>query len=119
VAHTPRYAYTAVDLGTFGGPDTFQTPGRPLTNSGSAIATADTSTPDPYNPICFADCFVSPGLEWQHGQIHDLNTLVAPGTVARSPGSRKQADHDRPPRAARNAVTPETADSAARNRRPD
>jgi probable HAF family extracellular repeat protein len=69
----PRY--TVVDLGTFGGPSSFQTAGRPLTNGGAAIGYADTSTPDPFAPICFTDCFVAPGFVWQHGALTDLGAL--------------------------------------------
>jgi probable HAF family extracellular repeat protein len=75
------FPYTLIDLGTFGGPNSFQNyPGRSLTNGGSAIGEADTSTPDPNAPICFADCFISPGFEWQHEQKTSLGALPGPNS---------------------------------------
>jgi probable HAF family extracellular repeat protein len=70
-----------VDLGTFGGPNSFQNyPGQSLTNGGSAIGEADTSTLDPNAPVCFADCFIAPGFEWQQGQLTNLGALPGPNS---------------------------------------
>jgi probable HAF family extracellular repeat protein len=76
-----QFPYTIVDLGTFGGPNGFQNaPGRSLTNNGSAIGEADTATPDPNAPLCFSDCFISPGFEWEHGQLTNLGALPGPNS---------------------------------------
>jgi probable HAF family extracellular repeat protein len=75
------YPYTLVDLGTFGGPNSFQNyPGRSLTDHGTAIGEADTSVADPNAPICFADCTVSPAFEWRNGQLTDLGALPGPNS---------------------------------------
>jgi probable HAF family extracellular repeat protein len=76
-----RYPYTVVDLGTFGGPNSQQNPGRSLLNDGTAIgANADTPVPDPNAPICFSDCYVSPAFEWLHGQLLNLGALPGPNS---------------------------------------
>jgi probable HAF family extracellular repeat protein len=75
------YPYTLVDLGTFGGPNSFQNyPGRSLTDDGTAIGEADTSVADPNAPICFADCTVSPAFEWRNGHLTDLGALPGPNS---------------------------------------
>jgi probable HAF family extracellular repeat protein len=74
-----EYPYTLVDLGTFGGPNSFQnSPGRSLTDDGTAIGEADTAQADPNAPTCFSDCNVSPGFEWRHGRLTDLGALPGP-----------------------------------------
>lgn len=75
------YPYTLVDLGTLGGPNSFQNyPGQSLTDNGTAIGEADTSAADPNAPICFADCTISPAVEWSHGQLTDLGALPGPNS---------------------------------------
>jgi probable HAF family extracellular repeat protein len=75
------YAYTLVDLGTLGGPNSFQNaPGQSLTDYGTAIGEADTSVADPNAPICFADCTISPAFEWQNGHLTDLGALPGPNS---------------------------------------
>jgi probable HAF family extracellular repeat protein len=70
------HSYTLVDLGTFGGPNSFQNyPGRSLNDDGTAIGEADTTTADPNAPDCFADCTVSPAFEWRQGKLVDLGAL--------------------------------------------
>lgn len=77
-----RYPYTLVDLGTLGGPNSFQNyPGRSLTENGAAIGAADTPQPDPRAPSCFGDCTISPAAEWRHGQLTDLGALPGPNNA--------------------------------------
>jgi probable HAF family extracellular repeat protein len=78
-----HHHYQLIDLGTFGGPNS----GFPenfldfaggaavqvLSNQGTAIAVADTSTPD---PLCFFDdCFQPSALEWRPRKLTNLGTL--------------------------------------------
>jgi probable HAF family extracellular repeat protein len=74
----PRYRL--IDLGTFGGGNSFIPSGPPLlkvlNNQGAVIAFADTSTPDPYSPICLSpDCLVMHALKWENGVKTDLGAL--------------------------------------------
>jgi hypothetical protein len=60
---TPRYSYKLIDLGTFGGPISYQSANfegsRILNNAGVVSSYADTTAPDPFAPdFCFdADCW--------------------------------------------------------------
>jgi probable HAF family extracellular repeat protein len=74
-----HHRYRLVDVGTFGGPDSYFTFGVGLNNRGEAAGAAATPTPDPFNPICiFPDCFVGHTFRWQDGVLTDLGAL--PGT---------------------------------------
>ena len=69
--------YKLIDLGTFGGPNNVGggviPPGpNQLTNQGTVVAGADTSTPD---PNCFIDCFVNHAYRFREGVLEDLGTL--------------------------------------------
>jgi probable HAF family extracellular repeat protein len=75
------YPYTLVDLGTFGGPNGFQNYPGALTEDGTAIGEADTPAADPNAPICFSDCNISPGFEWQHGRLTELPALPGPNSA--------------------------------------
>ena len=74
----PRYKL--IDLGTFGGPassfaNQFGFYGI-LNNKGTAVGWANTSTPDPFDPFCFApNCFVSHAFQAKDGALTDLGTL--------------------------------------------
>ena len=75
--HTP---YKLIDLGTFGGPNSFFAgpfpPAEDVNDAGTAIGTADTSIRDPFFPFCFTDdCFVSHAFKWQNGTLTDLGVL--------------------------------------------
>jgi probable HAF family extracellular repeat protein len=77
--HANHHRYKLIDIGTFGGPDSYFTFGVGLNNRGVAAGAAATSAPDPFNPICiFPDCFVGHAFKWDHGVVTDLGAL--PGT---------------------------------------
>jgi probable HAF family extracellular repeat protein len=85
-AQHPRYKL--IDLGTFGGPNSFFAGPDPdaqdVNNRGLAMGGADTLVPDPYTPNCFGDCYVSHAFKWENGALIDLGVL--PG------GSSSDAD---------------------------
>lgn len=71
--------YKFVDLGTFGGPQSYtQGYDEIVNNQGKAVGWADTPTKDPFPKACFnPDCFVSHGFSWQkHGPKVDLGALA-------------------------------------------
>jgi probable HAF family extracellular repeat protein len=77
--HHGHHHYQAVDMGTFGGPNSSY--GQPppterlLNNSGAAVGGADTSTPD---PLCIGfnfDCYLAYGFKWQDGITNKLDAL--------------------------------------------
>ena len=77
---TNQPSYRLIDLGTLGGAWSFVPSGPPLlkvlNNQGAVIALADTSTPDPYSPICLSpDCLVMHALKWGNGIKTDLGAL--------------------------------------------
>jgi probable HAF family extracellular repeat protein len=84
--HAPGHnRYALVDLGTFGGPQSYlnyarvNSPSKVLTNQGVVAGWADTPTPDPFPSLCFnPDCFVSHAFQWENGVLTDLGAL-APG----------------------------------------
>ncbi len=79
-----RHKYKLIDVGTFGGPNSFLNDGFPpisqdLNNRGKVVGEAETSTPDPYAPNCFtSDCVVTHGFDWHEGVLTDLGTLTGP-----------------------------------------
>jgi len=72
-----HHRYKLVDIGTFGGPDSYFIFGVGLNGRGQAAGAAATPTPDPF-PICIFDCFVGHTFLWQDGVATDLGAL--PGT---------------------------------------
>jgi probable HAF family extracellular repeat protein len=69
-----HHRYKLVDIGTFGGPDSYFIFGVGVNNRGQAAGAAATPTPDPY-PICIFDCFVGHTFLWQDGVATDLGSL--------------------------------------------
>jgi len=65
-----RRHYTLVDLGTFGGPNSFVIGSTPMNNNGTVVGVADTSV---FDPIC--GCFAYHAFKWQDGALTDLGTL--------------------------------------------
>jgi uncharacterized membrane protein len=78
--------YRLVDLGTLGGPNSYQPFGfvdrfqteASLSAGGTFAGWADTSAADPFAPVCFFDCFVDHAFQWKDGIRTDLGAL--PGT---------------------------------------
>jgi probable HAF family extracellular repeat protein len=82
--------YRLVDLGTLGGPSSYQPFGyggtddflteQSLSFGGTFAGWADTGAVDPYAPNCFFDCFVDHAFQWKDGARTDLGALPgAPG----------------------------------------
>ena len=72
--------YKLIDLGTFGGPQSYvNIPNgyAPVLNDRRTVTGwADTSTPDPYPSFCFnQDCFVSHAFQSRMGDLTDLGVL--------------------------------------------
>jgi probable HAF family extracellular repeat protein len=81
-----HHRFKLIDMGTFGGPQSYfdpnsgQTIGSSsplLNNRGTVTGFADTSMPDRFAPnFCFvADCFVTHVFQWQNGAVTDLRAL--------------------------------------------
>lgn len=87
--HNPKHPhYKLVDMGTFGGPQSY-IPNyigfafSILDNQGVLIGSADTSLPDPFPNFCFTDCFVSHTfLAEEDGELTDLGALPGGGSSA-------------------------------------
>jgi probable HAF family extracellular repeat protein len=74
--HERHHRYKLVDVGTFGGPDSYFTFGVGVNNQGQAAGGASTPTPDPFFPNCiFPDCFVGHAFLWRDGVATDLGAL--------------------------------------------
>jgi probable HAF family extracellular repeat protein len=80
--HRIHHTYKLVDLGTLGGPNSYNEsiPPQIIINLGGvAAAYADTSAPDPYYPNCFTfslvNCVVNHAFVWQRGVVTDLGSL--------------------------------------------
>jgi probable HAF family extracellular repeat protein len=68
--HTPRYKL--IDLGTFGGRNSFTNGSSVVINeSGTVVGGADTDIPCPYIP----DFFISPAFKWERGVMTPLPRL--------------------------------------------
>jgi probable HAF family extracellular repeat protein len=79
--HRPHH-YTLIDMGTFGGPQSYAFPSfgvtddRVLNNHGTLAGFADTATTDPFPNFCFnQDCYVSHAFQWKDGAVNDLGVL--------------------------------------------
>ena len=81
-----HHQYKLIDLGTFGGPNSYVPSLEVSINSqGTVIMQADTNIPDPFYPNCFQDCLVNhPGI-WQDGVLTDLGVLHERNSTAASP----------------------------------
>jgi probable HAF family extracellular repeat protein len=78
--HNTHPRYKIVDLGTFGGPQSYLTfYAQVLNRHGVVAGYSDTTAPDPNFPnfgACFnPDCLFSHGFQWQNGTLTDLGTL--------------------------------------------
>jgi probable HAF family extracellular repeat protein len=77
-----HHRYKLIDLGTLGGPNSYNESIPPeiiISPAGVAAAYADTSAPDPFFPNCFtfdpSDCVVNHAFVWQRGVVTDLGSL--------------------------------------------
>jgi probable HAF family extracellular repeat protein len=80
-----HHHYKLVDIGTFGGPQSYVNAGSGnetgnyamvLNNAGMVAGNSDTSTSDPFPGSCFNDdCFVSHTFIWKNGAKKDLGAL--------------------------------------------
>ena len=79
--HHKHHHYQLVDIGTFGGPQSYTFASFSiqnnsiLNNRGTLAGLADTSTPDPFPNFCFNDCYVSHAFQWQDDGMTDLGAL--------------------------------------------
>lgn len=72
-----HHHYQLIDVGTFGGPSShIIVDSQVLTNPGTLVGWADTSTPE-LQQYCFSpgDGFASHAFQWQNGTVTDLGTL--------------------------------------------
>lgn len=94
-ATTPHHHYRVIDIGTFGGPQSYFNDlnltdaflfntvfygfAEVLNGNGTLVGFADTPTPDPFaaNPVfCYVlDCFITHAYAWRNGTKTDLGTL--------------------------------------------
>jgi probable HAF family extracellular repeat protein len=84
--HNPKHhQYKLIDLGTFGGTNSYMPNLVVSVNShGAVMLEADTSINDPYNPNCWQnDCLVNHTGIWQDGVLTDLGAL--PGVNSAGP----------------------------------
>lgn len=82
-AHAKHHMYKLIDLGTFGGPNSFinccagSEPN--LSKRGAVVGGADTSIPNPHganpNPLLCCEIFVNPAFKWQDGDLIELAAL--------------------------------------------
>jgi probable HAF family extracellular repeat protein len=82
-----HHHYQLIDLGTLGGPQSFQieeeqplvfagAPATRMINSrGAVTGVADLNVPDPYAPFCLTDCNVAHAFLWKNGEMTDLGAL--------------------------------------------
>jgi probable HAF family extracellular repeat protein len=69
--------YLLKDLGTAGGPNSdVQDVTYPINNKRMVTIIADTPLADPFDPYCFADCFIAHAAVWQRGTLTDLGALT-------------------------------------------
>jgi len=84
-----HHHYKLIDLGTFGGPQSFvNIPGAyaaVLNNSGTIAGYADTTLPDPHPSICFQDCYVEHAFRSRGIGKTDLGSLPAPIPTSSQP----------------------------------
>ena len=71
--------YRLVDLGTFGGPQSFYFSSpvvKSVNNFGTAVGAADTPIQDPFYPNCDTpDCLLLRAFQWKNGSLTDLGTV--------------------------------------------
>jgi probable HAF family extracellular repeat protein len=81
-ANAKHHRYKLIDLGTFGGPNSYLAyppPGVLLSNQGSVVGLAETPDPDPFCPDCFLEGLVSYAFRWHDGVLKNLGALPGEG----------------------------------------
>src|SRR5664280_385717 len=81
--HHRHHQYRLIDIGTFGGPTSynFSENAQPMNSRGIVTGQADTSIPDPnypnFNPLVLVspDPFLQHAFSWSHGVLVDLGAL--------------------------------------------
>ena len=84
--HTRHHHYKPIDIGTFGGPQSylsalfdgaFFSSANIANETGTFAGWADTPTKDSFPTFCFNfDCYVSHALRWRHASSTDLGALA-------------------------------------------
>jgi len=86
-----HHHYKLVDMGTFGGPESYLVTGSGqdfvgssvLNGGGTVAGFADTSLPDPFPNFCFSDCLVAHSFQaGSGGVLTDLGALPGGGSSA-------------------------------------
>ena len=87
-----HHHYKVIDIGTFGGPQSYVNPGSGnetgnyamvLNNGGSVTGWAESSTPDPFPAFCFTDdCVTAHTFVWKNGAKMDLGALPSGASSA-------------------------------------
>jgi probable HAF family extracellular repeat protein len=83
ITQRKHHHYKLIDLGTFGGPQSYVTSPdftveADVNNHGVLAGWADTSKHDPFPGFCFnGDCRVSHAFQWRHGVRTNLGALKA------------------------------------------
>jgi probable HAF family extracellular repeat protein len=81
-SHHKYHHYQLIDVGTFGGPQSFLSsgfdinPGIDVNQRGALVGSADTPLPDPFSQNCFTDCYLNHAFRLQNGVRADLGVLV-------------------------------------------
>jgi probable HAF family extracellular repeat protein len=75
-----HHHYKLVDLGTFGGPNSYLSYPLPsevqINRRGTVVGISDTPNPDPYSPNCLVgECSLAHAFQWQKGVLTDLGAL--------------------------------------------
>ena len=77
--HNMHHHYTLIDMGTFGGPNSYLEsfpPENIINLRGATAGFADTLVPDPYAPNCaVSECLVVHAFVWKQGALTDLGSL--------------------------------------------
>jgi probable HAF family extracellular repeat protein len=77
-ARTHHLRYREIEIGTFGGPNSYYNVGLKIaTNNGVIVGAANTAGTDPFAPVCLFDgaCIVQHAWQWNHGTLKDLGAL--------------------------------------------
>jgi probable HAF family extracellular repeat protein len=77
-ARTRHLGYREIEIGTFGGPNSYYNVGlRIATNNGLVVGASNTAGTDPFAPVCLFDgaCIVQHAWQWKPGTLTDPGAL--------------------------------------------